>query len=428
MEIIKKINDRMELDILSLIKAVLHKIWLVIIISLLCGTLMFGYTYRFKEPVYEANISLYVSNNRSPKDQGNLTTSDISASYMLLQTYATVIKSDTILKDILILSGTSYSVEELANMIKIDAAENTPILFVSVSNSNPEVAALLANCVAESVSNNLRLIVWGSYVTVLDYAVVPEKPVGPSYSKSALAGVAIGFVLSVFFIILLSLKKQKVRNKKDVQEINIPILGWLNQQQKSQKGVQSDAFRQYAMNIMYSLPAKEDKMIVFTSSSNGEERGDVLLGLSKEIALEGNKTLLIDFDLRDSELTKLMEMDPIPGVTEAIIGSVPVEKCIRKYDTNLHVITSGAHSLNPLNLISPTTLEDLIRTVKDSYRFIFIAAPSFRYREDVLNLSKSAVGVIYNIKLNKAWVQDIKADLSSLKEKDVEVLGLSIVE
>lgn len=178
----------------------------------------------------------------------------------------------------------------------------------------------------------------------------------------------------------------------------------------------------------HSLPAKEEKTIVFSSSSNGEKRSEVLLNLSKAIAREGNKTLLIDFDLRDAELTKLMEIDPAPGVTEAIIGNVPVENCIRKYETNLHVITSGAHSMNPLNLVSPTALEDLIMAVKDTYSFILVDTPSFRYTEDVLNLSKSATGVIFHIHLNKAWAQEVKADLRILKEKGVGILGLAIVE
>lgn len=426
MSIIKKINNQTELDLVSLAKELLNKAWFVIIVSLICGSLYTAFTYYFKEPEYRAQISLYVNNTNRPTDINNITSSDISASYMLLQTYATIIKSETILEDIIKISGTDYTAEELSLMMDIDAAENTSVLRIGITNPNPEVAALLANSIAESISDNLALIVKGSSVNILDYAKVPTKKQGPSYSKAAVLGIAIGFFISVIIIIILSFRKKKIKSKKDLKDINYPFLGWI----KGQKGNGNDDsnYEELKTNILFSLPGKSCKKIAMTSSSPNEDKSAVLLKLSKKMSSDGNRVLLIDCDLRNSELTKLLNVDRSPGITEIMTGSMNAENAIRQYSSNLHILTCGTRSLNPLSLLKSNELDSLLNTVDENYDFILIDVPSFNYAEETLEICKSSTGIVFLTKLKNAWKQDVVSALHMIDSYGFNILGLIVLE
>ena len=210
MSIIKKKNNQTELDLLSLASAMLKKAWLVLLVSLLCSALLTGFFY-YKVPEYKASISMYVHNTKYPAELSNITTSDISTSYMLLQTYANVMKSNVVLDKVIELSGVDISAEQLSLKIGIDAAENTSLMLINVTDSNPEVAALLANSIAETISANYAAIVPGSSVRIIDYAKVPTKREGLSYPKIAVLGFGVGFLASVCLVIFLSLKKKRIK-------------------------------------------------------------------------------------------------------------------------------------------------------------------------------------------------------------------------
>lgn len=426
MNIIKKINNRMELDLLSLAKELFNKAWIVIVISLICGSLYTAFTYFFVEPEYRAQISLYVNNTNRPTDINNITSSDISASYMLLQTYATIIKSETLLEDIIEISGTQYTAEELSQMIDIDAAENTSILQIGVTDSNPEVAALLANSIAESISDNLAYIVKGSSVSILDYAKVPTKKQGPSYSKAAVLGAAIGFFLSVMLVIMLSLRKKKIKSMKDLKKIAYPILGCI----KRSKGPGGDEsyYDELKTNILFSLPGNKCKRIVITSASPKEEKSSVLLKLSQMISDEGHKVLLIDCDLRNSGMTSLLKVNPSPGITEIMTGLMNADNVIRQTSANLHLLTCGTRSLNPLSLLKSEELSNLLNRFEENYDFIFIDMPSFDHSEDALEICKISTGVIFLTKLKTAFIQDVESALNTIYSYGFNILGLVVLE
>lgn len=426
MNIIKKSNNHTELDLASLIKELLNKAWFVIIVTLICGSLYTTFIYFYREPEYRAHISFYVNNTNRPTDINNITSSDISASYMLLQTYSTVIKSETILEDIIEISGTQYTAEELSTMIDIDAAENTPVLLVGVTNSNPEVAALLANSVAESVSDNLAGIVKGSSVRILDYAKVPTKKQGPSYSKAAALGAAIGFFLSVIIITALSLRKKKIKSKKDIININYPVLGWIKTHNKG--GNNESDYDELKTNLLFSLPGKKSKRIALTSSSLNEDKSMVVNKLSRKLSSEGYKVLLIDCDLRDSALSKHLDINISPGVTEIVTGAMNEEIVIRQYSTNLHVLTSGTHSPNPLSLLKSEELKYLLNRVDKNYDIILIDMPPFHYKEDVLAICGFSTGVIFLTKLKSAWKQDVESALNVIYSSGFSILGLIVLE
>ncbi len=426
MGIIKKRNNHKEMDLLLLIRAMWKKAWLVIMLAVLCGGGLVSGVYFFEEPVYQAQISLYVNNTTGAADVSNITYNDISASYMLLETYATVIKSKSSLEDIIELSGTSYTTDELAEMIDIDAAENTAILLVGVRNSNPETAALLANAIAESAADSLPRIVTGSSVKILDNAEVPKERQSPSYTKAAAAGAAAGIFLSALIVIRLSTRRKKMRSKKDLNETGYPVLGRFKLQGGSDQN--RTEYMNLKTNIMYSLPGKHCKKIVFTSSSPDENKSVVVMSLSRALVDEGYKVLMTDFDLRNPNLTEMLKMKDRKGVTEVLIGASDAEEAIRHYSERMNALPGGTLSMNPLNLLKSGGIETMLEQIENDYEYILMDASSFAYPEDILELCRYADGVVFTVKRKTAWKQDVESALEMMKTNNVTVLGMVGIE
>ena len=92
-----------ELNIQQLLYAVLNKIWLVVIASLLGGIVMYVYTSQFVTPMYSASVTMYVNN--SSKVNGDdvvnyITSSDLATSERLVTTYVSILKSNTVMEKV----------------------------------------------------------------------------------------------------------------------------------------------------------------------------------------------------------------------------------------------------------------------------------------------------------------------------------------
>lgn len=426
MNIIKRINNRIELDLLALVKTLLRKAWFVVLISVLCGGMYTAYTYFFVAPQYEARISLYITNSNRPTDINNITSSDLSASYMLLQSYATIIQSESVLDGILKLSGVEYSTEELALMMTLDAPQNTPVLLVNITNSNPEVAALLANAAAEYAASNLSQIISGSSVRVLDYAKVPTKKTSPSYSKVLVFGGAAGFIVSVCIVILLSLRKRRIKSDKDFKNFKYPVLGWIRI--RKSHDARDESYNELKNNLFYSLPGKKCKCLAVTSSTPEEKKSELSLRLSQSLADSGSRVLLLDSDIRHSDMEKILEVPLSPGFTEILIGAADIWDAVHSYSDNLDILPCGRHSMNPVSLLKSGEVEAALKTLEEKYDFIIMNAPAAADQEDAVLMYRAVLGVIYTVQVKKSWCQDVEEDLKIIESCGANLLGLAVIE
>ena len=97
------INEKMsgiDIDLQGLLRAYLHKWWLILICLVLGASIALGITYQFVTPMYQARISIYVNNNKSSEDKEYLSSADLSASQRLVNTYVSIAKSERVLEKI----------------------------------------------------------------------------------------------------------------------------------------------------------------------------------------------------------------------------------------------------------------------------------------------------------------------------------------
>lgn len=191
-------QEEYEIDLLKLVKVLWSKALIITLAAVLMGTLVFGATYLFVEPTYEATASIYVNNSSISLGASRFTisTSELSASNALVNTYIYILQSRTTLEDVLAKAALPYTYYELRQMLDVEPITGTAAFDVTVVSHSPTEAELIANTIASVLPERISEIVDGSNVRIVDYAIVPSGRSGPSFTLNTLIGFIVGAFLA----------------------------------------------------------------------------------------------------------------------------------------------------------------------------------------------------------------------------------------
>lgn len=201
--------------------------WIILSI-ILCGVFMFVFSTIFIDAQYTSKISMYIysNTNRTEAESEEITSLELSASQLLVSTYIVILQSDTVMEQVIERLDLNCSVSSLRSKISATAVNNTEVLSVSVTDTDPERAQQIANTIADVLPAELVRVVKAGGVEVIDYAKVPENPSAPNVRLNVLTGVLFGFLFSSGVIILRDYFNTKVKGEDDlVEEFSIPVLG-----------------------------------------------------------------------------------------------------------------------------------------------------------------------------------------------------------
>ncbi|MDO5559239.1 MAG: Wzz/FepE/Etk N-terminal domain-containing protein [Oscillospiraceae bacterium] len=196
----------------------------------LMGLLAAAYTVLFVKPVYSSSASLYVINGS--KDKSNISTSEISASQLLVKTYIVVMKSETTLQQVskkLDESGYTLSVSELRGMISASAIDNTEAFSITSRGTDKELVRVVTSSILDVLPDEIVRVVGAGNVNIIDNASYPGKPVYPLV-KNIQYGLAAGLVISVAAVLLQAIFDTKVHSESQLkEEFDIAVIGRIPQ-------------------------------------------------------------------------------------------------------------------------------------------------------------------------------------------------------
>ena len=128
-------DDEIEIDLGGIFHALLHWLWLILVVALAAGVL--GYSIaRFVLPAeYESTTSIYVLDRSSGE---STTYSDLQVSSQLTADYQELIKSRYVIEktiDDLDLASQGFTYDSLYRAISVESPSNTHILVVTVTDA-----------------------------------------------------------------------------------------------------------------------------------------------------------------------------------------------------------------------------------------------------------------------------------------------------
>lgn len=219
-------SQYMEIDLLRLAKALLHRAWAIVIVAIAAAAVAFAYASYVVTPLYKAKALLYVNNKSISVGSQSISISngEINASRNLVNTYTVILKTRTTLEAVIKKAELNMSYEKLNSMVKASAVNETEIFSVEVTSTDPKEAEVIANTIASVLPEKIASIVIGSSVSIVDYAVEGVKT-SPNVTRSTLLGGLVGFVLICGVIVLMELSDNLVKDEDYlIQTYSLPVL------------------------------------------------------------------------------------------------------------------------------------------------------------------------------------------------------------
>ncbi|EGW37802.1 Wzz/FepE/Etk N-terminal domain-containing protein [Desulfosporosinus sp. OT] len=219
----------------------LRKRWMIVVVLPLIAALTSGIISFFViKPVYQASTTLIVGKKAAEAGQAAtqmLDNSVLLANQQLAKTYATIAQSRTVEQSVLNDLNLALTVGELDKLISINPVKTTEILEIQVSNTDPKLAASIANTMAQEFSKAVIEIKKVDSVSIVDTAVTPDKPVKPNKTLNILIAFVVGLMAAVGLAFLLEYLDNTIKTSEDVEKLlGIPVLGVIPNYQIGKQG------------------------------------------------------------------------------------------------------------------------------------------------------------------------------------------------
>jgi capsular exopolysaccharide synthesis family protein len=191
-----------------------------------------------------------------------------------------------------------------------------------------------------------------------------------------------------------------------------------------QSGV-SEQYRSFRANLVALNPGGQPRALAVTSAIKGEGKSVTVANLAAALAeLPDTRVLIVDADLRSPAQHQLFGRPREPGLAEAMLDFVPIERVIAPTSLpSLHVLSAGRAVRNSSELLGSSRMSDLIGALKAEFQWILFDTPPALPFADAATLGTRVDGLLYVVRLEKTPRDQSARALELLRNAGCNVLG-----
>ena len=420
---------------------VIRKRWQIIVAVTLVVVAGAALATALSPKIYEATTRLFVSTSGG-SDSGALL-SGSNFTQQRVKSYADVITTPNVLDPVIQTLKLDTTAAKLGDQITATVPLDTVLIEVAVTNTDPRVAAQVADAVGkqftmtvadlESVSKGQSSPV---KVTVVSAPTVPTTPISPKPTRNLALGVVLGLLLGLGLALLRDLLDTTIKVEKDCAEVtSVPVIGGIAFDPEASKNpliVQADphspraeAFRTLRTNLQFVDAANHPRSIVFTSSVPGEGKTTTTANLAITMAAGGARICVVEGDLRRPRLLDYMGMDGSLGLTNVLIGQADLGDVLQQFaNSSVYVVGAGSVPPNPSELLGSAAMIETLRELESRFDVVIIDTPPLLPVTDAAVLSTIAGGTVVVVGAGRVDRDHLAKSLQSLDAVKSRVLGL----
>ncbi|MFZ0131974.1 MAG: polysaccharide biosynthesis tyrosine autokinase [Desulfobacterales bacterium] len=248
-----------------------------------------------------------------------------------------------------------------------------------------------------------------SNIQIVSRAELPLLPVKPAIKLNLLLSIVIGFLGGVGCAFLAEHFADTVTSPNEIPDrFMIPLLGTVPHSKPDEHGLEnsflrhpraafSEAIRSARVAVQLSGSGKRSKCILITSTLPSEGKTTLAVNLALSFAAAGERTVLIDADLRKPRLHEvfgLAERVNGHGLSSFLAHVTNSLKTFTRCHKNLKVILSGPVPPNPAELLASKRFKLLLKELLARHDRVILDGPPHIGFADTLILSRCVGGVV----------------------------------
>lgn len=302
-----------------------------------------------------------------------------------------------------------------------------------------------------------------SPVQVDSTAQVPSAPSSPRPVRNTAVALIIGLLLGIVLTYAREALERRLRQPADIEGLlDHPVVGHLRKEALGHVAAHSservngaaslepadeEAFRVLRQNVRY-FAAESLRTVLVTSAGAQEGKSTVAACLAATTVASGQRTLLVECDLRRPVLAARLGLPQGPGLTDYLTGQAEPHHVVRSVPTihqNLNgkpnganglaayvedrplvCITAGTPAPRPADLLSSERFRSFLAEVSEVYDSVIIDSPPLLMVADTLGIVPSVSTILLCVRLRQTTREQLRAAQSALDRLPSRPLGVVV--
>lgn len=365
-----------------------------------------------------------------------------------VKSYTELLTGQRVAQDAAAVLGGGTTPEQVMAAVSATSVENTVIITLTATDTSPARAQQIAAAVSNTFTNLVRGIETNGgppvqqpavSAQVLQPASRPDSPVSPSWPLNLAIGFVVGLIVGFGAAVLRRAVDVTVRTTEELEEaVGAAVLGTVPEDRNARRlpvplssigsgYARAEAFHRIRTALASRVARRTGgtgTVLVVTSAVPGEGRTITACNLAAALAAVGARVLLVDGDLRRPKVATYLELESAPGLTNVLAGRTSFAEATQSWSTDgLTVLTSGAPTGRPNELVASRATFDLVAWLRPRYDYVIIDAPPLLAVADAANLAANSDGVVLVSRWKVTRRPELESAVSFLRSVSVPVVG-----
>src|SRR5215212_589935 len=320
--------------------------------------------------------------------------------------------------------------------------------------------SLLNGLLQGAKENDVVLAGKPNNISIVDYALTPDSPVGPNRARTVIAAfflsIGLGLGLALFFEYL----DDTVHSTEEVERmLHLPALAVIPsigsaarrrirsgttalQKHSNGNGVGhsellmnidgrsplAESYRHLRTSVLLSTAGRAPKSLLVTSSLPGEGKTTTAVNTAVSLAQTGATVVIIDADMRRPRLQKIFDLNGQEGLSSILssdVSEADMLAMVRNDEASgLSVLTSGPIPPNPAELLGSDQMRRLLAALQANFTHVVIDSPPVSSFTDGVLISTMVDGVLLVVHGGRSSRHIVRRSKQLLNDVGAKIFGV----
>ncbi|HEX4695921.1 GumC family protein [Sphingomonas sp.] len=271
-------------------------------------------------------------------------------------------------------------------------------------------------------------------VSIVDAGLPQRGPVTPRTTMNLLLGLLLGALIGAAVAFMLEQLDESIIAPHDLErKLGVPLLGSVPRVPDSDvsldlledsKNPLAEAYLSLQTALRLTTSKGAPRVLFVTSSRPSEGKSTTAMAVARNFAALGRKTILIDADLRNPSVHKMLGFANAAGLTNILAGAEDMSSFIRPGPVErLSIMSSGPIPPNPAELLAGPNLPRTFERLLETYDHIVVDGPPVLGLADAPLIASYAEATMFVIAAKNTHTRTARVSLRRLADVHANILG-----
>lgn len=271
-------------------------------------------------------------------------------------------------------------------------------------------------------------------ISIVDVATPPDSPSKPSLLLNMALAALFGLGLGVLAALVLEALDETLATPDDVEKkLGVPVLGVTPFLEKGETPLEaladirsgfSEAYYSLRTALQFSTPDGAPSSLLITSARPAEGKSTTAYAVALNLARVGKRVLLVDGDLRNPSMHRVVGIENERGMSNLLSGSADLAGVVRPTSQeNLFFIPCGPLPPNPAELWGGDRLHQFLAETRNNFDHVVIDGPPVLGFADSPMLAAAVNGVLFALESRGTRRGQARGALKRLQVGRAHLLG-----